>query len=265
MIFYTTILVASVLLLILTTDPSITAGSNTNNTNADITDDEVWRTWSIIINVDRAISWFFFTELILRFIVCPQKLSFLTEYYSWVDILGVLPWTVIVCLLHTSRDNITDVLNRQWVQIYINVAACLRVVRLINLSRHYIASRVFIITLWESRKEIVLLLSLYITVATFFAAATFFAEQNNDDDFPTMASGIWWAMITMAAVGYGDMYPRTELGKTIGAVCAFSGLICTALPVAVIAMNYNVIYRTARVRNELKKIKCEEHKNGAIL
>ena len=243
----------------MSTDDSLNESLDSeNSTNASSNvladDDEAWRKFSIILNIDRAVSWLFFTELLIRFIVCPDKISFLKEYFNWVDILGILPWTVIVCILHTSRDNIIEILDVEWIGVYVRIAMCLRVVRLINLSRHYIATRVFVITMWESRREIVLLLSLYITVATFFAAATYYAEENNDQDFPTMASGIWWAMITMAAVGYGDMYPRTELGKSIGALCAFSGLICTALPVAVIANNYNIIYRTAKVRKDLRNL-----------
>ena len=217
------------------------------------------KTFNAIMQTDRVATWFFFWELLIRFLVCPYKINFLKDTFNIIDILAVLPWTVIVLLFQLSSTNLNDFLYQDWVQIYIKISGVLRVVRLINLARHYIASRVFLITVWESRKEMMLLLSLYISGATFFAVATFYCEQGNNEQFPSMAAGIWWAIITMSTVGYGDITPKTEMGKTIGVMCAFSGVICTALPVAVIATNYNIIYKTAKVRAKLRnQLKVDE-------
>ena len=177
------------------------------------------------------------------------------DKFNIIDILAIIPWTFIVCLVQVSKKSFAEFLVQNWVRIYIKVAGVLRVVRLINLARHYIASRVFLITIWESRKEMFLLFSLYVTGATFFAVATFYCEKGHNNQFSTMTQGIWWAIITMSTVGYGDIYPQTELGKAVGMLCAFSGVICTALPVAVIATNYNIIYKTAKVRAKLKTMK----------
>ena len=206
---------------------------------------------------DRMILIFFTIELLVRFGTCPRKLVFIKDPFNIIDIVAILPKVVIDSILWAETDNGEDVgtlVQIGWVQVYIKISSVLRVVRLINIARHYIASRVFLLTIWESRKEIVLLLSLYISCATFFAVSVYYCEDHGPDNFPTMASGIWWALITMATVGYGDIYPRSELGKTIGVMCAFSGVIATALPVAVIATNYNIIYRAAKVRARLKPV-----------
>ena len=204
-----------------------------------------------LLLIDRILVWFFCFEILFRFLVCPQKFGFLKDKFNLIDIVAVVPRAAIAIMFEMSLGDIGQMLAVSWVQTYIKISSVLRVVRLINLARHYIASRVFLVTMWESRKEIMLLLSLYVAGATFFAVSVFYCEQGQSDPFPTMASGIWWALITMTTVGYGDMWPHTELGKAVGVMCAFSGVICTALPIAVIATNYNIIYRTAKVRAKL--------------
>ena len=89
----------------------------------------------------------------------------------------------------------------------------------------------------------------------FYATAVYYAEEGKNDEFNSIAAGLWWALITMTTVGYGDIYPKTELGKTLGVMCSFSGVIATALPIAVISTNYNNIYRAAKVKQRLKEKK----------
>ena len=207
-----------------------------------------------VLLIDRCLAWFFFIELIIRFMVCPSKGKFLCNHYNVIDIVAILPRTLILLSFQTNIG-VKYLFSQTWPLLYIKIAGLLRVVRLITISRHYMAARVFLTTIWESRKEIALLLTLYITGSAFFAAAVYFCEESNENDFPTMASGIWWALITMTTVGYGDSYPRTGLGKSIGVVCAFTGVIATALPVAVIATNYNAIYEIAKLQAKLRKLK----------
>ena len=263
---YTCLMIGSIIILILLYDPILGVSSNnieecvldeTSNTTATICSEpegKVWTAFEIILEIDRDLYWFFFCELILRFIVCPHKLSFIKDKYNIFDIIAIVPRAVIGGLFQTTQRDISDVLNVTWIQVYVRASSVLRVIRLINLARHFVASRVFIITLWESRKEIILLLSLYITCSTFYAVSVFYAESDYEGNVPTVASGIWWGLITMTTVGYGDMYPKSEMGKVIGVICAFSGVITTALPVAVIATNYNIIYRTAKVKERLKAL-----------
>ena len=257
MAFYAVVLVVSIMMLVFSYKKELEYSHTTcNNTRIDEEEDYDQDT---ILRIDQGIAYFFFFELIIRFVVCPHKLRFLKDWFSFIDIVGIIPWAFIQMVISVSDDGADETLEEHlWIYIYIRVAGVVRVIRLLGFARHYLAYRVFLITIWESRREIALLLALYITGATFFASATFFAEEEDYHDFPTMASGLWWAMITMSTVGYGDMYPRTALGKSIGVFCAFSGLIATALPVAVIATNYNAIYQTAETRTKIRHIKREE-------
>ena len=53
---------------------------------------------------------------------------------------------------------------------------------------------------------------------------------------------LWWAIITMTTVGYGDMTPRSPMGKLIGFMCALVGLLCIALPIPGFISKFQMLY-----------------------
>src|SRR3989442_329590 len=55
------------------------------------------------------------------------------------------------------------------------------------------------------------------------------------DKFGTIPDAMWWAIVTLGTIGYGDLVPLTPLGRVIGAVTIFAGLIMIALPVGIVA------------------------------
>ena len=69
----------------------------------------------------------------------------------------------------------------------------------------------------------------------------------------------YWCLVTMTTVGYGDVYPKTTLGKIIGLVTMFAGIILLAIPISVFGANFNVELENARLR-KLKEKRRKKHK-----
>lgn len=89
-----------------------------------------------------------------------------------------------------------------------------------------------------------------------FAALIFYAERiqyNPDNDFTSIPVGLWWAIVTMTTVGYGDMAPKTYVGMFVGALCALLGVLTIALPVPVIVSNFALFYSHTQARSKLPK------------
>ena len=202
--------------------------------------------------VDQYFSFFFFIELLLRFGTCPNKCDFFKDIYNIIDVLGVTAQILSAILFYMWIKQIFYFESFDGLNSLACLATLVRVVKLMNLARFHISSRVFMLTILESRREILLLLFLYLSCSTFFALFVYYCESEIDRNINSAAAGIWWSFITMTTVGYGDMYPKSDIGKLSGVLCAFCGVICTTLPVAVVANNYNVIYRTAKIKMSLK-------------
>merc|ERR1719387_2597984 len=61
-------------------------------------------------------------------------------------------------------------------------------------------------------------------------------------DFPSIVSAFWWSLVTMTSVGYGEVYPRTTLGKMVGFVAMLVGMVLIALPVAIVGQKFQAVY-----------------------
>ncbi|CAG2201640.1 unnamed protein product [Mytilus edulis] len=78
------------------------------------------------------------------------------------------------------------------------------------------------------------------------------------DTFPNMLDGLWWSVVTMTTVGYGDMYPKGPLGRVVGAACAMIGILVIAMPIAVIAGNFDDLHKTNNDRESYNRVQKEK-------
>jgi len=111
-------------------------------------------------------------------------------------------------------------------------------------------------TFRASAKELTLLVFFLVLGIVIFASLVYYAERiqaNPHNDFNSIPLGLWWALVTMTTVGYGDMAPKTYVGMFVGALCALAGVLTIALPVPVIVSNFAMYYSHTQARAKLPK------------
>jgi potassium voltage-gated channel Shaw-related subfamily C protein len=127
----------------------------------------------------------------------------------------------------------------------------IRILRLFKLTRHSPGLKILLQTFRASSKELMLLVFFLVLGIIIFASLVYYAERiqpNPHNDFNSIPLGLWWALVTMTTVGYGDMVPKTYLGMFVGAICALGGVLTVALPVPVIVSNFEMYYSHTQVQ-----------------
>ena len=189
-------------------------------------------------------AWFTF-EIIIRFVVAPVKLEFLRAPVNIIDIIATMSFYLDFLLTKLKQES--DILE---------FFSIIRIMRLYKLTRHSSGLKILIHTFKASAKELSLLIFFLILGIVVFAALIFYAERiqyNPENDFESIPVGLWWAIVTMTTVGYGDMVPKTYVGMFVGALCALAGVLTIALPVPVIVSNFALFYSHTQARSKLPK------------
>ncbi|XP_076306820.1 potassium voltage-gated channel protein Shaw-like [Tachypleus tridentatus] len=191
--------------------------------------------------------WFSF-EITVRFIVAPSKLDFIRAPINVIDFIATMSFYSDMLLQKLASDlENADILD---------FFSIIRILRLFKLTRHSRGLKILVHTFQASAKELFLLVFFLILGIVIFASLVYYAERlqiNPVNDFTSIPEGLWWAIVTMTTVGYGDMVPRTYAGMLVGALCALAGVLTIALPVPVIVSNFTMFYSHTQAREKLPK------------
>ncbi len=152
------------------------------------------------------------------------------EPFNIIDFVSTAPFWIDVAL--------KGVVKRLAV---LRVLRLLRVFRVIRAAKASIYVKILIQTLKASRDALLLLVFVVAVLTSLFGSVMFFAEQtgqrfNSTEDswyrfsgdkspFQSIFDCLWWAIITITTVGYGDTFPVTLLGKIVAAICALTGVV----------------------------------------
>ncbi|MBO0351180.1 ion transporter [Phormidium pseudopriestleyi FRX01] len=122
----------------------------------------------------------------------------------------------------------------------IKFANVLRLLRLLKLIRYSEALQTILRVIDSKKNELIMTLFTVFILLIFASSLMFFAEsQEQPEAFPSIPAAMWWGVVTLTTVGYGDLYPVTPLGKLFGATLAFIGIGLFALPAGIVAAGFS--------------------------
>ncbi|XP_035263476.1 potassium voltage-gated channel subfamily F member 1 [Anguilla rostrata] len=210
------------------------------------------------------IGWFT-VEYLLRLASAPNKVHFALSFMNIVDFLAIMPFYVVLVLTYLG----TAVMELANVQQAVQALRIMRIARIFKLARHSSGLQTLTYALKRSFKELGLLL-MYMGVGIFvFSALAYTMEQSHPETlFKSIPQSFWWAIITMTTVGYGDIYPKTTLGRCNAAISFLCGVIAIALPIHPIINNFVIYYNKQKVletaaKHELELMELQSSEGGA--
>ncbi|CAD0202414.1 unnamed protein product [Chrysodeixis includens] len=186
----------------------------------------------------------FTIELLVRSVVAPNLIEFVKSPVNIIDFIATLSFYMdMVVELTVVRQYVDKADILEFISI-------IKILRLFKLTRHSPGLKILVHTFKASAKELTLLVFFLVLGIVIFASLVYYAEKsqdNPDNQFKSIPLGLWWAIVTMTTVGYGDMAPKTYLGMFVGALCALAGVLTIALPVPVIVSNFSMFYSHTQV------------------
>ncbi|KAK3789806.1 hypothetical protein RRG08_036099 [Elysia crispata] len=228
----------------LTTSPTSTPASLSNSSttigpNGDVFDVEYRDVAHPALYItDQICLLYFFIELVIRLVVSPAKVRFLTRPITVIEILALLPDIVdgLIRVITSSNYEYEKVMEG------LNFLKLLRIMRILRLMRQVPGLWILFYTLKASVADLLLLL-MFVSVGMLISASlVYFAERHAQSDFSSIPKCFWWAVITMTTVGYGDMSPVTPWGYLVGSITSIAGVLMVGFAVPVLVNNFIMYY-----------------------
>ncbi|MBV7434429.1 potassium channel family protein [Cardiobacteriaceae bacterium TAE3-ERU3] len=156
-----------------------------------------------------------------------------------------------------SLDSIIDLLAILPAMLYfffpfdLRFLRLLRLLRLLKLARYFAALRILLGVLRREKNAFKAVLLILIVVIIISASSMYVAEHRAQPDvFGTIYESMWWAVVSLTTVGYGDVVPVTAAGKVIGAIITILGIGMAALPAGILASGLADELRSRRQKIE---------------
>ncbi|UCG26931.1 MAG: ion transporter [Bacteroidales bacterium] len=204
----------------------------------------------------KAIEWIvtiiFTMEYLLRIMVVRKPLSYILSFYGIVDLLAVIPTYLGLILAGTQG------------LVVIRALRLLRVFRIMKLSRYTTEGSTIIRALKASREKISVFIFTVFTLVIIIGTVMYLIE-GAPSGFTSIPKGIYWAIVTMTTVGYGDIAPVTNVGQFIASLVMILGYAIIAVPTGIVTVEF------AREKQRVKRsVRCcsnclkEDHEEDAV-
>lgn len=121
----------------------------------------------------------------------------------------------------------------------LRVLRLFRLLRILKLARYTQALQLIRNTLVSQKEELITTLSCGAALMLIASTLMYYAERGaQPESFGSIPQAMWWAVVTLTTVGYGDIYPVTPIGRTLGAIISVLGIGVVALPTALLGAGF---------------------------
>lgn len=212
---------------------------------------------SVNINYGRTLLWleWFFTllftlEYLLRIYCARAPIKYVKSFFGLIDLLAVLP-TYLSLLVPGSQY-----------MLVIRILRLLRVFRVLKLAKYMGESEMLIRALKASRRKITIFIFAVLTLVVILGSLMYVIETP-ENGFTSIPRSVYWAIVTLTTVGYGDIHPKTGPGQALAAVIMILGYGVIAVPTGIITMEASTLSRKSPKRS-CPGCALKDHDNDAV-
>ena len=206
------------------------------------------------LDVLRTLEWIitiiFTIEYILRILIVQKPVRYIFSFFGIIDLLSVLP--TYLSLFALGYQSL----------VVIRMLRLLRIFRVLKLTRYTQAGRMLMRAMWASREKISVFIFFVLIIVVIMGTIMYLIEGETNG-FKSIPLSIYWAIVTLTTVGYGDISPVTPLGQFMASVIMILGYAIIAVPTGIITAE---IIKPTPVKNTQVCHKClyDKHDDDAV-
>lgn len=186
----------------------------------------------------------FSIEYIARIVTVKKPLKYILSFYGIIDLLSTIPKYLSLMLAGTHA------------LVALRALRLLRVFRILKLARYLGASNQLANAIKASRAKISVFLFAVLIAAIIFGTIMYLVE-GEENGFTNIPKSVYWCIVTLTTVGFGDIAPQTPLGQLIASIIMILGYGIIAVPTGIVSAEYT----KATGSNDKKRISDEEQKH----
>ena len=175
----------------------------------------------LLYQLEWGITALFSLEYIARILVVKKPWRYVSSFFGIIDLLSLLPMYISFFFVGTTS------------LVALRALRLLRVFRILKLSRYIGESNFLMASLWASRAKIGVFLFAVIILCIIFGTIMYLVE-GEANGFTSIPRGIYWCVVTLTTVGYGDIAPMTPLGRFIASIIMIMGYGIIAVPTGIV-------------------------------
>lgn len=164
----------------------------------------------------------FLIEYLLRIYCLPKPINYILSTYGIIDFIALIP--AILFLFLGGANSL----------IMLRALRLLRVFRIFKLSKYLRQGEFIIKALKASREKIFLFVIFVLILVSIYGSLIYIVEGDVNEAFDSIPRSIYWAIVTLTTVGYGDISPITPLGQVLASVIMISGYAILAVPTGIV-------------------------------
>lgn len=175
----------------------------------------------IFIISELVITLIFTAEYILRILTIRNKKSYIFSFFGVIDFLAILPFYLSLFFPITKYFLILRMLRM------------LRIFRIFNLA-DFMNDGSFIVTALRNSSRKIYIFLLFLMIFSVIIGSMMFMVEGHREGFESIPQSIYWAVVTVTTVGYGDVSPGTPLGKFLSILLMLAGYSIIAVPTGIV-------------------------------
>lgn len=193
----------------------------------------------------------FTLEYSLRLLSVKKPLNYATSFLGLVDLFSILP-TYLSIFIPGSQY-----------LIVIRILRVLRVFRVLKLVPYIGEAATLVQALRASRRKITVFLMTILTLVIIFGSLMYIIE-GAENGFTSIPRSVYWAIVTMTTVGYGDISPKTNTGQAVASLIMILGYAIIAVPTGIVTTELTLARKKKVTTQACPECMAEEHDADAI-